>query len=320
VAKRRTTKDGLKRKTRPGSGRPHVTSERTDREIKRLAMSKKKENISKITRELKQTLGDAAPSRKTVERRIHEAPVKCYKLIKKPLITDQTKQARFAWAEAHLNWTRHQWGHVLWTDESPMSLWLDDSGGVVWLPLDHDLKDRIAPQVPHGGGGFSIWGCFSSRGVGPLVRIDGSMNGAWYHDTILKHHAMPHIETLIHSQHKAASKRDRVWYYQHDNARPHVSNRNMRYLNSKVEEWKPKLQVLVWPSHSPDLNPLENVWSIIKAKLRDYDRRPSNLDQLWARVQRIWEQIPKELCRKLAQSMPTRVREVIQKEGWSTMH
>ena len=57
------------RKKDPGSGRPKVTSERTDREIKRVVGSKKKENVSKITRDLQDSLGDDAPSRWTVARR-----------------------------------------------------------------------------------------------------------------------------------------------------------------------------------------------------------------------------------------------------------
>ena len=317
---KRAKKDGWERKTNPGSGRPRVTSERTDREIKRRIMSKSKETVSKLTRELTQTLGDAAPSRKTVERRAHEAPVRCYRLIEKPLLTDRSKEARYDWAQAHLNWTQHQWEHVLWSDESPMSLWMDDSGGIVWLPLDHDLKDQLTPKVAHGGGGFSIWGCFSYHGVGPLVRVKGAMNGKWYHDTILTKHAIPHIETLIRNQHKKAPKRDRVWYFQHDNAPPHRTADNKRYLNSKMAEWQPKLKTLMWPSNSPDLNPLENIWSYIKQQLNAYEERPSNLDELWKRIQTIWENIPLKQLQTLAHSMPKRVREVIDNEGWSIMY
>lgn len=314
--KRRKTPGGWARKKTPGSGRPRKTSTRTDREIKRLAKSKKKENISKITRELKESLDDP-PSRMTVSRRVHESTARCYRLTKKPLILSSNKEDRWKWAETHLNWTTRQWEQVVWSDESRMTLWLDNSGGVVWLPPEHSPNDRIAPQVPHGGGGFNIWGCFHAGGVGPLVKVEEKMNGRWYKKEILEPHAMPFMDELIKSQHKRASRRYRVWCYQHDNARPHDNHDNNAYLDSKINEWKPKFKVLVWPSHSPDLNPIENLWAHIKDKLRDYQTRPTNVNVLWKRVQKIWKEIPRSLLKNLAHSMPKRVRDVIKNEGWS---
>ena len=86
-----------------------------------------------------------------------------------------------------------------------------------------------------------------------------------------------------------------------------------------MAEWQPKLKTLMWPSNSPDLNPLENIWSYIKQQLNAYEERPSNLDELWKRIQTIWENIPLKQLQTLAHSMPKRVREVIGNEGWSIM-
>jgi hypothetical protein len=62
------------------------------------------------------------------------------------------------------------------------------------------------------------------------------------------------------------------------------------------------------------------MWSYIKTKLKEYDRHPSNKDQLWTRIQTIWDNIPNELVKASVHSMPNRVKEVIEKEGWSTMY
>ncbi len=40
--------------------------------------------------------------------------------------------------------------------------------------------------------------------------------------------------------------------------------------------------VLDWPANSPDLNPIENLWGIVKRKMRD--TRPNNADDLKATI------------------------------------
>ena len=57
------------------------------------------------------------------------------------------------------------------------------------------------------------------------------------------------------------------------NARPHVAQYNADDLDSKVEEFKPKFKVFMWPSPSPDLKPIENLWSYVKKKLETYGQR-----------------------------------------------
>ncbi len=67
--------------------------------------------------------------------------------------------------------------------------------------------------------------------------------------------------------------------------------------------------VLVWPANSPDLNPIENLWGIVKRKMRD--TRPNNADELKATVKETWASIPPQQCHKLITSMPRRIEAVI---------
>lgn len=73
-----------------------------------------------------------------------------------------------------------------------------------------------------------------------------------------------------------------------------------------------------WPASSPDLNPIENLWGWMKAKIYKTNPRPTSLPQLKDRIQEIWQSIPRELCIKLIDGMPRRVDEVIRQKGWYT--
>ncbi len=53
--------------------------------------------------------------------------------------------------------------------------------------------------------------------------------------------------------------------------------------------------VLDWPANLPDLNPIENLWGIVKRKMRN--KRPKNADELKATVKETWGLIYKACVR-----------------------
>lgn len=60
--------------------------------------------------------------------------------------------------------------------------------------------------------------------------------------------------------------------------------------------------VLDWPSNCPDLNPIGNLWAVVKRKLRD--TRPNNADDLKAAIKATWASITPTHCHGLIGSMP----------------
>ncbi len=76
--------------------------------------------------------------------------------------------------------------------------------------------------------------------------------------------------------------------------------------------------VLDWPANSPDLNPIDNLWGIVKRKMRD--TRPNNADELKATVKETWASIPPQQCHKLITSMPRRIEAVIKAKGAPTKY
>src|SRR5882672_6692292 len=97
--------------------------------------------------------------------------------------------------------------------------------------------------------------------------------------------------------------------FQHDNDPKHIAK--------VVKEWllKQNFKTLNWPAQSPDLNPIEHLWSIVKRRLNEYESPPKGMNQLWERVEEIWNKISIETCQSLIESMPRRINAVLEAKG-----
>ena len=69
--------------------------------------------------------------------------------------------------------------------------------------------------------------------------------------------------------------------------------------------------VIEWPSRSPDLNPIENLWGIMENEWTD--RNEIKPDVLEHHYMEVWESIRRhpELCQQLVQSMRRRMQNCI---------
>ncbi|KAL4656121.1 E3 ubiquitin-protein ligase RFWD2 isoform X3 [Arapaima gigas] len=68
-----------------------------------------------------------------------------------------------------------------------------------------------------------------------------------------------------------------------------------------------------WPGNSPDFNPIENLWSILKKQVDKQKHR--NCDKLQALIMQEWVAISQDLAQKLISSMPGQIAEVLKKKG-----
>ena len=101
--------------------------------------------------------------------------------------------------------------------------------------------------------------------------------------------------------------------FQHARAPSHPSH--------MVQSWvrEHSIQPLEWPGSSPDLNPIENLWKVLKRKVAA--RRPGNQIQLESAIREIWEnEIDAEICVRLIESMPSRIMATIRQKGWPTKY
>ena len=86
------------------------------------------------------------------------------------------------------------WQNVLWTDESKFNRFGSDGKQYVRCPQNQELSLRYTLKtVKHGGGNGIVWGSFSWCRVGPLHRIQGTIDQHMYKE-ILKNVMLPYAE------------------------------------------------------------------------------------------------------------------------------
>ncbi len=146
-----------------------------------------------------------------------------------------------------------------------------------------------------------VWAAMSSAGVGPLCFLKSTVNTAIYQE-ILEHFMLP-SEKLYG---------DADFIFQQDLAPAHTAKGIKSWFNDHG------VTVLDWPANLPDLNPIENLWAIVKRKMRD--TRPNNTDDLKAALKAIWASITPEQCHRLITSMPRRIDAVIHAKGGPTKY
>ena len=146
------------------------------------------------------------------------------------------------------------------------------------------------------------WGCFSAAGTWRLVRIEETMNGAKYRK-ILEENLLQSAKDLRLQQR---------FLFQQDNDAKHAAISTLERLQNK------NVKVLEWPSQSPDLNPIENLWKDLKIVVHRHS--PSNLTVLERICREECEKIPKSRCAKLIQTYLRRLEAVIAAKGASTKY
>jgi hypothetical protein len=152
-------------------------------------------------------------------------------------------------------------------------------------------------RVQKGGGSVGIWGCISGKGAGCHQIYTGRLDQYGYRDIL--------DNTLQAS--RDLFEADEAWTFQQDNAPCHTARTITEYM-AEIN-----MDVLPWPANSPDLNPIENLWSWMDRQLQK--KQMTSLEMLQDELRALWLKVPIELVANLVNSMPKRVRACYKARG-----
>ena len=189
----------------------------------------------------------------TVKRVLYPHNLKGRSARKTPLLQNRHKITRSRFATAHGDKMFTFWRNVLWSDETTIELFGHNDHRYVWRKKGDACKTKnTIPTVKHGGGSIMLWGCFDAKGTGE----EGGRKTMWiYWSNILRHQS----ESLSLPINVSSKWTMTPAYFQ------------------SCAKWRKdnKVKVLEWPSQSPDLNHIEDLWAELKKCVRA--RRPTNL-------------------------------------------
>ena len=173
------------------------------------------------------------------------------------LISELNKEKRMEWCLDRVLSNDLELSDVIWTDEC--SVQLKSHRKITYHKRGEPSKMVSRPKHPPK---VHIWAGISAKGATAAVIFTGILTATRYTD-ILDAALLPFIEEHYPTHHR----------FQQDNNPKHTSRWAQSYFKESDINW------LKTPASSPDLNPIENVWGMMKNYLQS-TVKPKNTHKL----------------------------------------
>lgn len=230
------------------------------------------------------------------------------KVTKRPLLKQSHLKDRIKWAEKHM---KTNFENVIFSDECRASLDGPDGFGKGWISKKSDvhLYNRFKRQ--QGGGGVMFWGAIHGNNlIGPHRIPDGQKIDSKQYIDMIKAKLFPYINSY-------SAKDRKKLIFMHDNAPTHVSNETKNFFKQNLGTVK---NILQWPAVSPDINPIENVWGVIKSDLYSCGKQYMSNDELWRAILKAFSNLSSTTIKSLTGSMDKRISLLLQNKGHYINH
>lgn len=282
---------------KPRSGRPKALNKALCARLAKKLKSRRGESL-RTTAAYLQREHNVSVSVSTVRREAQRLDLVYMRRRNKPLLNSEHKLARLRFARARR--PSGFWSRVMWSDEASFALYSHTKGVWVERGSEPPIKETVKwpPRI-------RVWAAISSRGKTPLLRIPKRMNAKQYEALL--------VNTLLPAMDDAYGGESRDYVLMQDGDGCHTAKSVQKCLKKEGIT-----QLLPWPAHSPDLNPIENAWSIVERHLEK--AHPTTARGLWKAMQEGWEKIGNDTLLRLTSSLPSRLSAVKYAHGGHTKY
>ena len=321
------TKLGLE--PRRGGGRPCLLDRGSEDKAKKLLLNHDMDGAAHVAMELhKQDTETPLVSRQTIMRAARRAaerqgrPLRVWhgRPLKLMSAATKAKRLKFALAHQHTNWD-----NTVFTDRKRFTFrypgskvkqayWLEEGQTVEVKKSSHPLS-------------FNVYCGLTKYGTTRVHPVTGTSKQASKYTTktgkparniTAAEYRVLLQQTLLPDAHAVFTRHGvTFWVFMQDNDPTHKGASSIIKQWARGQSSTPEL-LANWPAHSPDLNPIENVWAWAQAQV---DKQGCNsFEEFTQAVIHTLKSVPKAMCERLVSSMPKRLQAVIKAEGGRTKY
>jgi len=291
----------------PRSGRPSLEEQRKDNILNTMNDFQERNVLGHASSTAVSKACDIPKA--SVCRILKSSGLKPYKISLLQSITELDKAKRLEFAQWILR-NQHLLPDILWTDEAYFSVdgLVNRHNCVIWANENPHkmLMKSLHPEK------VCVWMAFGANYKLAPFFFDGTVDQNNY-TSLLRDHMFPQL--------RRKRKINNV-IFQHDGAPPHFSIQARDFLGTQLPETRVigRGFGIPWPPRSPDLSPLDYyLWGTLKQRVF-HAFRPSNLNELKAKISEEIEAISADELARAVQNMVSRCEVVVEQNGGSIEH
>lgn len=208
---------------------------------------------------------------------------------KKLKLVTLDKVLRFHWAQFNCDC---DFAPVIFIDETTIQLGF--SQNKCWCQKGYSPKEQgNYPEKVNVCGAIGLFGQV-------MIHVYEENTDSTTFINILRDFLIPNADQLYHNL-------GYEWVLVMDNARYHTSNDVQKFLRQN------HIETLPFPPYSPDINPIENLWALLKHNVAK--REPRDLDELENFIYEEWNHIPVDTIASYVSSINRRMESTVNVEG-----